>query len=145
MKSVYRGLAQSSAALAVLSLAAGSIGAQTAQTPPAKSSGGETKDVSAAPSDKATSSSAKASATAGKVSGKEMRYDSKMEKRADQRLQFNKSPHAGTVNPGSSGIDRSRMVDFMNIQGKRSDLRMRVAKVGFEQAYAEWSGQKVAR
>jgi hypothetical protein len=68
-------------------------------------------------------------------------YDPKVAKRADLRIKYDKSPHASVRSRGSLKIDHSRMVDFINIQQKRSDLRMRVAKVGLEQAYAEWSHQ----
>jgi hypothetical protein len=70
-----------------------------------------------------------------------MQYDPIMAKRADLRAQYDKSTHAGTVSQGPMKIDHSRLVDFVNILPKRSDLRMRVMKVGLEYAYAEWSHQ----
>src|SRR5579862_9068526 len=38
-------------------------------------------------------------------------------------------------------LDRGRTVDFISILPKRGDLRTRVIQVGFDAAYAEWSGQ----
>jgi hypothetical protein len=70
-----------------------------------------------------------------------MQYDPIMAKRADLRAEYNKSAHAGTVCSYRLNIDHSRLVDFVNILPKRSDLRVRVATVGIEQAYAEWSHQ----
>jgi hypothetical protein len=124
MNRIDRGLARCGAALAVSLLAAAPGIEHASQT-----SG----------SDQANPSSSSATAASGNQSAVE--YDPIIAKRAHLRLQYDKSPHASTACTFSLHVDHSRLVDFVNILPKRSDLRMRASMVGLEQAYAEWSHQ----
>src|ERR1700722_4832927 len=134
MNSIDRCLARSGAAIVTVMLGSAVCHAQTNQTQgsdqstTAKTAIAANKTRPGTPSTKASGSKASKSATgATDDSPKAMEYDPKMAKSADLRRQYEKSPHTGTVSSGSLKIDHSRMVDFINIMPKRSDLRLRVA------------------
>jgi hypothetical protein len=128
MKGIDRLLACSGASVVALCVSAALCSAQTNQASSSQATMTSVLTTSAT------------SAAAGK-SRKAMAYDPKFAKRADMRKQYDESPHTGQYSAGSLQIDHGRMVDFVNVSAKRADLRMRVAKVGLEQAYAEWSHQ----